>query len=100
MQLLTDELRKSIPKLYSQEDVKDPMIVAKFFTPWTSWTWYIIEFDGEDIFFAYVDGLVPELGNVSLSELEDIVSPSGLRIERDLHWVERPLSQVKKEVEG
>lgn len=100
MQLLTDELRKKIPKLYSQEHVKDPIIVCKFFTPWTSWTWYIIEFDGKDTFFAYVNGIVPELGYVSLSELEDIVSPSGLRIERDLRWVERPLSRVKKEVEG
>ncbi|MCZ7404702.1 MAG: DUF2958 domain-containing protein [Candidatus Methanoperedens sp.] len=100
MQLLTDELRKKIPAMGSQEGLKDPMIVAKFFTPWSSWTWYIIEFDGEDTFFAYVDGLMPELGYVSLSELEDLVSPSGLRIERDLHWIEMPLSAVKKEVEG
>ncbi len=100
MKLLTQELRKNIPKLYSQEDVKDPIVVAKFFTPWTNWTWYVLEFDGDDTFFGYVDGLVPELGYFTLSELEEVTSPFGLKIERDLHWTPKKLSEVRKEVEG
>jgi hypothetical protein len=61
MKLLTKELLKQLPPLYSQENEKDPMVICKFFYPDFSWTWYAIEFDGKDIFFGYVAGL-----NVSL----------------------------------
>jgi hypothetical protein len=43
MELLTEEIKKILPKLYSQEQVEDPMTVVKYFTPDSSWTWYIIE---------------------------------------------------------
>ena len=38
MKLLTEELRMQLPLLYSQENEKDPMVHAKFFTPWSNWT--------------------------------------------------------------
>jgi hypothetical protein len=100
MELLTKELRERIPKLYSQEDVTDPIVVAKFFTPDANWSWYVLEFDGRDIFFGYVDGLQPELGYFTLSELTDIRGPMGMKIERDIYWDEKPLSEVEKDVEG
>jgi hypothetical protein len=40
MKLLTEELRKQLPPLYSQEQVKDPMVLVKFFHPMSSMTWY------------------------------------------------------------
>ncbi len=98
MKLMTEELRKKIPSLYSQEKVKDPTVYAKYFTPDSSWTWYVMEFDGEDTFFGYVDGLYPELGYFSLSELESVKGPLGLKVERDLYWKPKPLSEVRKEV--
>ena len=98
MRLVTEELRKKIPPLYSQEKVKDPIAHAKYFTPDSSWTWYVIEFDGKDTFFGYVDGIYPEMGYFSLSELEGVGGPLGLRIERDLYWEPKPLSEVQKEV--
>jgi hypothetical protein len=52
MQLLTEELREQLPPLYSQEKVSDPQVICKFFTPDSQWTWYALEFDGEDIFFG------------------------------------------------
>ena len=52
MKLLTKELRDQLPPLYSQEHEKDPLVVCKFFTPDSFWTWYAYEFDGEDIFFV------------------------------------------------
>ncbi len=100
MQLMTEELRKKIPKLYSQEKEKDPVVYAKYFTPDSSWTWYVLEFDGKDTFFGHVDGFEPELGYFSLSELESVKGPLGLEIERDLHWEPKPLSEVKKEVKA
>ena len=43
MQLLTEELRAQLPKLYSQENIPDPIVHLKFFTPDSNWTWYVTE---------------------------------------------------------
>ena len=69
MKILTKEVLEKLPPLYSQEEVKDPMVIVKFFYPDFSWTWYAIEFDGKDLFYGYVVGDFPELGYFTLSEL-------------------------------
>jgi len=43
MKLLTEEVRKKLPPLYSQEHIDDPLVICKFFYPDFSWTWYAIE---------------------------------------------------------
>lgn len=96
MKLLTQEIRTQLPSLYAREHTPDPLVVVKFFTPWTSWTWYAIEFDGEDTFFGLVDGFDCELGYFSLRELQDVRGPGELRIERDLHFKPIPLSEARK----
>ncbi len=93
--LMPAELKASIPALYSQEEVKDPIVRAKYFTPWSNWTWYVLEYDGEDLCFGLVDGFERELGYFSLSELSAIRGPRGLRIERDLYFDMTPLSTVR-----
>ena len=93
--LLAVELRRRFPSLYATEGQADPTVHARFFTPWTEWTWYVIEFDGEDLFFGLVDGFEAELGYFSLSELESVRGPGGLTIERDLHFKPAPLSTLK-----
>jgi hypothetical protein len=99
MKLLTEKIKKTIPPLYSQEKSEDPMVLVKFFTPWTCWTWYVIEMeeqeDGEVMFYGLVDGLEEELGYFLLSELESTTGPGGLRIERDLYFEPRPLSRIQ-----
>ncbi|OQB45157.1 MAG: hypothetical protein BWY02_02599 [bacterium ADurb.Bin157] len=98
MKLLTEELKKQLPALYSQENEKDPIVYAKFFTCWSSWCWYAYEFDGEDLFFGKVfSHMCPqgELGYFSLSELEAIQGPIGLRVERDIHFKPTKLSECK-----
>lgn len=99
MMLLTKELRAKLPALYSQENVKDPTVVVKFFCPYSSWTWYGIEFDGTDLFFGLVQGFEEELGYFSLKELSELtMSFGGIEVpgvERDLNWSPRPLSQVR-----
>jgi hypothetical protein len=94
MQLLTNELRRRLAPLYSSENEPDPLVVCKFFTPDSNWTWYAIEFDGEDTFFGFVDGLEKELGYFSLSELETARGPLGLPIERDRYFEPCRLSKV------
>ncbi len=76
--LLTKEITTKLPVLYSQENTKDPMVICKFFTPWSSWTWYAIEFDSKDTFFGYVIGHEAELGYFSLSELQSVKGPFGI----------------------
>jgi len=96
MELLTQELRQQLPPLYSQEAVADSLVICKFFTPDAQWTWYALEFDGEDVFFGWVVGFEQELGYFRLSELESVRGPLGLQIERDLHFHPTRLSEVKR----
>ncbi len=95
MMLLTKELRRKIPKLYAAENIEDPTVICKFFSPWSNWTWYATEFDGKDIFFGWVVGHERELGYFSLKEMESVRGPWGLTIERDLYFDPQPLSKVK-----
>ncbi len=39
--LLPDNIAATIPRLYATEQVKDPIVHVKFFTPDSSWTWYL-----------------------------------------------------------
>lgn len=114
MQLLTKNLRKRIPALYSQEQEKDPTVVCKFFDPTGSWTWYVLEGSFVDaagnpttqeravdfLFFGFVVGHAAELGYFTERELE--TAKDGMRglravpIERDLYFTPCRLSEIKK----
>ena len=96
MELLTSGLREMLPPLYSQEHEEDPLVICKFFTPDSNWTFYALEFDGEDLFFGWVVGFEKELGYFRLSELAQARGPFGLQIERDLHFSPMKLSEVMK----
>jgi hypothetical protein len=68
MKLLTNEVRKVLPPLFSQEGAGDDTTVyVKFFDPWSQWTWYATEFDGKDEFFGIVVGQEREYGSFFLS---------------------------------
>ena len=94
MELLTIEIRQQLPRLLTTQNDADPVLQVKFFAPWTSWTWYASEFDGEDIFFGLVEGLETEWGSFSLKELESVRGPGGIRIERDLYFEPTPASEI------
>jgi hypothetical protein len=110
MKLLTEELKKQLPPLYSQEKVEDPMVICKFFHHMSNMTWFAIEGSPVDadgyydtdkekvdfLFFGWVYSDFPEMGYFSLSEMES-VQVLGLGIERDLHFTPKRLSEVKKE---
>ena len=59
MKIVTEEfeaLFKDYP-LYSQDDAKDPKVIAKLFDPCGSATWYLTEYDPvKKIAFCYVVG--------------------------------------------
>jgi hypothetical protein len=102
MKLLTKELREKFAKTGSQEKLGlKAVVIAKFFNPMGAATWYATEFDGEDTFFGFADlfgdPTCAELGYFSLSEMESVRLPMGLKIERDLYWTPKTLEEVKKE---
>lgn len=98
MKLLTEEnrerlLRNGKLRLQCQlegRDEPDLLPVVKLFTPDAGCTWLLTEIDPEDpdIAFGLCDlGMGhPELGCVSLTELESVRGQLGLPVERDLHF--------------
>lgn len=89
--LLTKELEKKLPALGStdgQGELGDRVVHIKFFSPYSGWTWYGLEYSPEErLFFGYVVGFEGELGYFSLDELEE----QGGNVERDTGFSPRPL---------
>jgi len=102
MNLLTRELERRFAAVGSQQDVADPLVIAKFFNPAGAGTWLATEYDpGSKTFFGYVSIFGDEndeWGDFSLDELEAFRSPFGLGIERDRFWHERPFSEAEREL--
>ena len=91
MKLLTEEIKKQLPKLYATENIplKDKEIVCKFFNPCGIGTWLVVEGQQEEddfIFWGLATIHEQEWGYFSLNELEALKLPFGLRIERDIHF--------------
>ena len=97
MKLLTKEIINEFKKVGSQEQVEDPIVIARFFNPTGIGTWYATEFDeGEQMFFGYVSlfgDYNDEWGYFSLAELQDFKGRFGLGIERDLHFEPKKISE-------
>lgn len=98
MKLLTKAILNRLPRYEAIADDPDPIVQCKFFYPDFQWTWYAIAFDGEDIFFGFVDGDFPELGDFSLRELLATRGKWGLPIERDRHFKPCRLSELRAEL--
>ena len=98
MKLMTKQLEQRFARVGSQEEKKDPVIVARFFNPTGAGTWYATEYDPKTReFFGYVSifgDWNDEWGYFSLQELEEYKGRFNLGIERDLHFKEQPASQV------
>lgn len=95
MELLTDELKNALPKLYEQEETEDPKVFIKFFFPAGNWTWFVTEGEpeGDDfMFFGYVIGLEKEWGYFTLKQLEEI-NVRHLTVERDLYFRQESFSK-------
>lgn len=102
MKLLTKQLLKRFEEVGRQDNVGDPIVVAKFFNPLGAGTWYATEYDPiNKIFFGYVSifgDWNDEWGSFSLLELEDSVGSLGLGIERDLYFTEQPFSKAIRNI--
>ena len=101
MKLLTKALERRFAQIGSQEHVKDPLVIAKFFNPTGAGCWYATEYDPKQrSFFGYVSifgDWNDEWGYFSLDELEAFRGRFGLGIERDLYFGEKRISEVDPE---
>ena len=94
---MTKEIKEKATKQYDKgSDMDGQMIVAKFFNPVGSWTWYLMNIDPENNDYAWgiVDGHAVEMGSFSMRELQNIQLPLGLGIERDLYFEPMKASEV------
>lgn len=93
--------RRQTPVRGTEQEI-DFKPVVKLFTPDAGATWLLTEIDPEepDIAFGLCDLGVgcPELGYVSLRELEEVRGRLGLPVERDRHFAPtKPLSAYAEE---
>ena len=96
MELIPQEIKELIPKLYETEEQNDPIVYVKLFLD--GWTWYITELSiDNNICFGYViSPFESELGYFSLNEIKSIKGTLGLSVERDLSFKPTKLSIIKK----
>jgi Protein of unknown function (DUF2958) len=96
---LLDDLERLLPPLYAQEDLgEDAIVHVHFFNPCGHGDWWITEGSREDddyVMFGLCDLGFPELGYVSLNEMQAVRGPLGLGIERDRHWRPKTLREVR-----
>ena len=96
MELIPQNLLKTIPKLYETEEQNNPIVYIKLFLD--GWTWHITELsiDGDIAFGYVVSPFGAELGYFSLEEIKGIRGSFDLGVERDLSFKPTKLSIIKK----
>lgn len=102
-ELMTKELRAKLPPLYSTEGKGKAPIIAKYFHPLSSYTFFVTEAgdeDGDIIMFGLTDlGDIDnaDIGYTSFNELKT-TQFGGLGMERDLHFEGYELDYTTKQV--
>ena len=92
---MTDKIAKQATEQYDKGSDMDQMVVAKFFNPVGSWTWYLMNMaDNGDYCWGIVDGFAVEMGSFSIKELEEQKLPLGMKIERDTLFEPMKASEV------
>ena len=97
----TEKRLSAIPRLYETESVPTAEKKVHLHFMLGNSDWYIIEFDGDDLFFGYAilngDMDCAEWGYVSFQELKD-VNIHGFEVdcESELSWTIKPVSAIKK----
>ena len=98
MKLLTKALKERFFEIGSQEDIYDPLVIARFFNPAGAGTWFATEYSPDtNICFGYVSIFGDhndEWGDFLISELEEYRGSFGLGIERDTVFFEKPISEI------
>ena len=76
------------------------LLLVKLFDPCGIGTWYVQDWDGEDICFGYVTKIENEWGNFSLKELSNIKGRLHLGIEIDVHFTPIPPNYIDTKIQS
>ena len=100
--LMTKEVGETIPAIYAHKSVAsydDVHAVAKLFSPYSNWTWYVTEMDPETgTCFGLVQGFEEELGYFDLTELAEATVLGGVpAVERDLYWQPKTIGEIRRQ---
>ena len=100
MKLVTKAIEKKAQSQYSMGPDLNQNVVAKFFDPYGSWSWFVMNQDPEDTDYLWgiVKGFEVETGSFSLKELASIKAFGGQRIERDLYFKPRKAADVLEDL--
>lgn len=98
MKLLADDLKALLPALYTQDEHRNPIVYAKFFTSDMYRVWFVIEgsTDRDDFrFFGYViEGCEAGWSHFTLSELDTLSGSDGLPVKQDPCFQPKPFSEI------
>ena len=96
MKIITQEFEALFKKypLYTQDWVKNPIVIAKLFV-WNI-TWYLTEYDKETkAAFWYVTWMGwDEFGYIHIQELEEVRINNIWEVEGDLYFTSTPLKDL------
>ena len=103
--LMTNELGKKIPAVGAHENDEDTdsvIAIAKLFSPYSGWRWYITEWNAETgLCFGLVEGFETEWGYFDLTELAETTVFGGVpAIERDLYWEPKTIGEIRGRLSG
>lgn len=96
MLLMTKEIERKARKQFPKGSDMSQLVVAKFFDPCGSWTWYLMNQDPKDpdYLWGIVKGSYVEVGSFSLSELLNHKGRFGIGIERDRWFTPAPAKEI------
>lgn len=93
----------AIPAMYETKSIPaaEKIVHIRLFTPDSSWTWYITEYDPKsDLAFGYAyDAGYPdgaEWGYIPIGEMRTARGHYGLPVERDLHFSPTPFGKIRE----
>jgi len=94
--LMTKAITKKAQKQFPRGSDMGQLVVAKFFDPCGSFTWYLMNQDPTDPSYLWgiVKGSCVEMGSFSLSELSNYKGKLGIGIERDRSFTPKPAKEI------
>lgn len=103
MIILTEEIEKKIPRIYTPDEViakriENIDIIIRFFCPQNGWEWFVTEGEkddtGEWIFLGYVKTNFKEWKSFSLRDLENFESKTGFQVIRDPYFLNKKIKDI------
>ena len=96
MNLLTEELKRSMPQLTEMED-DDPFVHAVFYMPLSAWEWWAIALHGSHSFYGLeIDEYRERWGSFQFCYLESLGIPGRLEVQRQKDFRPTRVSQMPR----